>query len=421
MALSSLPTELIESIAAHLDIHSARSLRLTNSSFNQQTMHEFKRRFFHTRTVQWHMDSLQQLDDLTSHPHFQGCMRNLVVDATPTFAIRLWELEKGIVDAAAQQDFEKRTELQSIHSKIEEEAEDAARYWSETRHDQKLLTSVFTRQQNLPSITFAYNGMNKNHLLFGRRYCENSQNEMSRPFVSTMAALVTSRLHVQSIGLDTERRYGAISIGRLESISPILARFDDAFLKLESLKLNLRDWRYPDEGFEMPAGRAPFVVRFLSKFRNIRILELSCYSSLEENILADMALHCKFPRMESCKLDLFRIRSVNDLFDFLEPSKSSLRSLCLSHTVLKDEETEWNQVLRRIASDLTLDKAEFKGLFMRLGARVGFDGSPRGTLLVKGPGLSEQLKKHAKYLVGGNWGPAWHLAAVAYPFIGLRT
>ncbi|KAF2682920.1 hypothetical protein K458DRAFT_305886 [Lentithecium fluviatile CBS 122367] len=420
MALSSLPTELIEQIAEHLDIQSLRSFRLTSSSISRQSLHLFKYRFFRKRTLKWNTESLRQLDDITSHPRFEGCLQDLVVDATPRFAIRMWELEKGVVDAAAQQDFEKRIHLQSSYLKIEEEAEDASRFWNETRQDQKTLAVVFTRLQTLLSVTFAYDGMDKNHLLFGRRYCENSQNEMSRPFVSTMAAIATSRLIVQSIGVDPERRYGAISIGRLESISPVLANFGDAFLKLDSLELNLRDWRYSDEGFEMPAGRAPFVVRFLSKFKNLRILELSCFSLLED-ILPEMAKQCQFPHLEVCTLDLFRIRAVKVLFDFLEPSKNSLRSLRLSHIVLKDEHTEWDQVLRRIASEFTLEKAEFKSLFMRLGARVGFDGSMQGSLVLEAPGVKGQLEKHAANLVGGNWGPAWHLAAVAYPFIGLRT
>lgn len=358
---------------------------------------------------------------MTSHPRFAGLLEDLVVDATPRFAIRLWELEKGIVDATAQQDFERRVELQSYYLKIEEESETATRYWNETRQDQMILTSVFKRLQRLSSIIFAYDGMDKNHLLFGRRYCENSQNEMSRPFVSTMAALATSRCDVLFIGVDPERNCGAISIGRLESISPVLTKFDHAFPGLSHLQLSLRDWRYPDEGFAMPVDKAPFIVRFLSRFQNIQTLELSCFSSLEEDILRDLAKHCKFPRMETCKLDLFRIRMVDNLFDFLDPCKDTLRSLSLSHTVLKDAAIEWDQVLRRIASTYALERAEFKSLFMRAGARVGFSGSMRGEVILGGDGLKGQLEQQAGNLVAGNWGPAWHLAAVAYPFIGLRT
>jgi hypothetical protein len=421
MALSQLPTELVELIAKDLDIQSFRSFRLTNLALSRQSLHVYIKRFLRKRTVRWDIESLWALEWMTSSPRFEGALEELVVDATPRFAIRLWELEKGIADAAAQQAYEKRDELQGRYQKVGEESEVAARYWNETRQDQKILASVFKRLKALSSITFAYDGMDKNHLLFGRRYCENSQNEMSRPFVSTMAALATSHLDVRSIGVDPKRRYGAISIGRLESISPVLAKFDYAFPTLSHLELSLRDWRYPDEGFEMPRGKAPFIVRFLSRFRNIQTLELSCFSSLEEDILSEMSKHCEFPRMHTCKLDLFRIRAADNLFDLLEPSTGSLRSLSLSRTVLKDEHTEWSQVLRRIALTYALEKAEFKNLFMRSGARVGFAGSMQGSLVLEGAGLKGYLEQQTGHLMTGNWGPAWHLAAVAYPFIGLRT
>lgn len=421
MALLCLPTELVEHIAEDLDVESFRSFRLASSLLNQQSLHHFKERFFRQRTVLWNAESLRQLVDVISHPNFGDCLQDLVVDATPRFAIRLWELEKGIIDAAAHQDFDRREELTNRYAEVKEKAEEAAKYWNETRFDQTTLTSIFKKMLALQSITFAYDGMDKHHLLFSRRYCENSQNEMSRPFVSTLAALAISRLAVRTIAIDPLKKYGAISIGRLESISPVLARSDDVFLGLEALKLNLRDWRHPEEGFEPPVGRAPFIVRLLSKFKNIRTLELCCFSCLEMDILHEMARHCKYPRLESCILELFTINPADDLFDFLEPAKSSLRSLCLSHVVLKDKSTGWPDVLRRIASDLTLDRIELKNLFAQLGERIGFEGTIQGCIVSEGPELSKEIEKCAERLVSGQWGPAWHLAAVAYPFIGVRT
>ena len=418
MALSSLPTELIEQIAEYLDARSIRSFRLTDLALSQKSLHAFKQRL-RRRTLQWDIESLWQLEWMTSHPPFYGILEEIVIDATPRFAIRLWELEKSIVDAAAQQDFQKRAELQSSYLRIEEQSSAAARFWNETRQDQKILSSVFGRLKTLSSITFVYDGMNTNHL-FARKYCENSQNEMSRPFVSTMAALATSHLPVQSIAVAPDRRFGAISVGRLESISPVLTEFDHTFPRLSHLQLSLRDWRYPDEGFEMPVGKVPFIVRFLSRFQHLRSLELSYFSSLEEDILPELAKHCQF-RLETCKLDLFRVLAVENLFNFLEPCRDSLRSLSLSHIFLKDGTTDWDQVMRRIALNYRLDKVEFKSLFMQLGARVGFSGAMRNSLVIEGAGLTQELMHQAGILAGGNWGPAWHLAAVAYPFEGLRT
>jgi hypothetical protein len=60
-------------------------------------------------------------------------------------------------------------------------------------------------------------------------------------------------------------------------------------------------------------------------------------------------------------------------------------------------------------------------LFTRTGARVGFDQTMRRTLVFHEPHLKDQLLLQSERLIDGNWGPAWHLAAVAYPFIGLHS
>jgi len=421
MPLQSLPTELIEHITDHLDVDSFRSFRLASPSLNQQSLHQFKQRFFRRRTVVWTSESLDRLVRVTSDPYFGRSLRDLIVDATPRFAIRLWELEKGIIEADLQQDQARHEDIQAQYREVEGKCEEVTKFWNETRHDRRTLVTIFERLGRLRSIIFAYDGMKKNFLLFGRRYCESSQNEMSRPFVSTMAAIAVSDLKVQTITIDGGRRYGAVSAGRLESVSPLLSRFGSTFAGLEVLKLNIRDWRSPDEGFEMSVDRAPFLVRFMSQMKNLRVLDLSCFSSLEENMLSEMAKHCTYPRLESCRLVLFQIRKADDLFRFLSPSKSSLRSLSLSHTVLRERGSEWSFVMDRIASEFNLRHLELTDLFTRLGARVGFDGTMRRTLELGGPRVSRELKERAGAVVSGNWGPAWHLAAVAYPFIGLHT
>ncbi|KAJ4299438.1 Protein-lysine N-methyltransferase efm4 [Kalmusia sp. IMI 367209] len=417
--LLSLPTELVEHITDHLDVDSFRSFRLVSHSLNQQSLHQFRQRFFRKRTVAWTSESLNRLTQITSDLYFGRSVRHLVIDATPRFAIRLWELEKGIIEADLQQDLDRRNDVQARYGEVEARFEQATKFWNETRHDRKSLTSVFQHLGRLQSIIFAYDGMKKNFLLFGRRYCESSQNEMSRPFVSTLAAVAMSKLIVQTITIDPRRRYGAVSTGRLESLSPLLSRFDEIFLGLKVLKLNIRDWRSPDDGFEMPGGKAPFLVRFLSKLRNLKSLDLSCFSSLEENILSEMAQHCKYPRLETCRLHLFKIREVDDLLRFLEPAHGSLKSLALNHCVLRS--ADWSQIMVRIASDLRVEHLELNDLFTRLGARVGFDGTMRRTLVLEEPDFKNELTRQSDRIITGNWGPAWHLAAVAYPFIGLHT
>ena len=417
--LSNLPTELIEHVTDHLDIESFRSFRLASQLLNQQSIHAFRQRFFRARTVAWTSESLNRLTEISSDAFFGRSLRDLIVDATPRFAIRLWELEKGIIEADLQQDQDRRNEAQARYGEVETRFEQVTRFWNETRHDRKVLTSVFEHLGRLQSIVFAYDGMRKNFLLFGRRYCESSQNEMSRPFVTTMAAVAMSKLIVQTIAIDPQRRYGAVSTGRLESLAPLLPRFDDIFLGLKVLKMNIRDWRSPDDGFEMPVGKASFLVRFLSKLRNLENLDLSCFSSLEENILSEMAQHCKYPRLKACRLHLFRIPDADDLLRFLEPAHGWLESLTLSQCVLRSG--SWGHVLVDIASGLQLKHIELSDLFTRAGARVGFDHTMRRTMVFEGPHVKESLLLQSERLIDGNWGPAWHLSAVAYPFIGLHA
>ncbi|KAJ4350351.1 Protein-lysine N-methyltransferase efm4 [Didymosphaeria variabile] len=417
--LSDLPTELTEHITGYLDVNTFRSFRLVSHSLNQQSLHQFRQRFFRTRTVAWTTESLDKLTHITSDLYFGKCLRDLIIDATPRFAIRLWELEKGIIEADLQQDQARRNDVQVRYSEVEARFEHSKRFWNETRHDRKALTAVFEHLGRLQSIVFAYDGMKKNFLLFGRRYCESSQNEMSRPFVSTMAAVAKSKLIVQTISVDPTRRYGAVSTGRLESLSPLLVVFDDIFLGLKGLKMSIRDWRSPDDGFEMPTGKASFLVRFLAKLRNLESLDLSCFSSLEENVLSEMARHCKYPRLRTCRLHLFRVPDTKDLLHFLEPAHAWLQSLTLCHCIVRDG--EWSQVMIDIATELRLGHVELSDLFTRSGARVGFDGTMRRTLVLEGPDIENQLIFQSGRLISGNWGPAWHLAAVAYPFIGLHT
>lgn len=74
-----------------------------------------------------------------------------------------------------------------------------------------------------------------------------------------------------------------------------------------------------------------------------------------------------------------------------------------------------------IAFQLRLEHVELSDLFTRTGARVGFDLTMRRTIGVEEPDVRNKLIFQSERLIQGNWGPAWNLAAVAYPFIGLHT
>ena len=423
MALTILPTELIENITNNLSLAAFRSIRLVCRLLRDQSFHHFKERFFRRRSLTWTEESFQKALAVTLHPYFSDALQELVIDATPRHTIRLWILEVANAESRGPL-------CETEHPAAKQEAETLAKYWNETRFDQKTLVKMFEKIKMLQSITFCYEGINRRYGKFARRYCERSQNEMSRPFVSTMYAITASGITVRNIYADEEMMYGAVSIGRLESLSPILSKFDHAFEQLRTLNLNLRDWRHPEEGFEPLIGKTPFVVRFLAKCKNIRSLELSCYSMLEEDIFAEMAQHCHYPHLEYCKLSLFRILAMDDLLTFLYPAKESLQSLSLNHVVLRDDDAEWPDLMNCLALELDgLQWMHLKNLFTRLGARIEFRGAVSGTSIVAGPWsitvvqprLQAKLQDQAEQVVSGNSGPAWYLAPVAYPFIGLRV
>ncbi|KAJ4372934.1 hypothetical protein N0V83_003225 [Neocucurbitaria cava] len=429
IGLASLPTELIELIASSLDLPAFHYVRLTCSSIGRQTLHHFKERFFRTRTLRWTNESLDLLVEVTNHVDYGDALQHLIIDATPRNSIHLWQTCKRISEAQAILGSHKKSPLEEQYLEDHKVAEHPATFFKETRYDQKCLTTVFMKLDKLENIIFEYEGMNKRYGKFGRRYCESSQHEMSRPFVSTMAAIAATDLRVKVISISPIKNHGAISIGRLESLAPSLRHFDSAFERLEVLCLNLRDWRYPDSGFELDTYRAPFVVRFLAKARNVRQLDLNWYSNLEDDLFGEIARHCTFARLESCKLSLFRVNHAADLSSFLAHSNETLRVLSLYHASLCDEESTWQEIFRELASSNgleALEEVELVNLFTRAGSRIMFDEFGMKTRLIAGiKGMSRswraELLSRINDFRDGTTGPAWHLAAVAYPFVGLRT
>ena len=314
------------------------------------------------------------------------------------------------------------------YEKLQEEADGVAKLLNETRFDIKCLTTVFKRVVSLESIAFKYQGMEERYSKFGRRYCEATQHEMSRPFVSTMSAIAASGAQIKSVVLHPRHMHGAVSIGRLESLAPSLQYFDKVFERLGTLQLNLRDWRSPDLGFELERTRAPFVVRFLATCDNVRMLDLSCFSNLEEDLFGEMARACHFDKLERCKLAMFRINRASDLFTLFAPSCSCLVDLSLSDILLADEEATWPQLFSNMAvstkSFKVLEMLELKNLFMQRNETIG-------KLLFKG----EMLESVSKHWISRDWadwrddikggncrsvlrssGSAWMINATVYPF-----
>jgi hypothetical protein len=432
MSLNRLPTELIESIVAHLDLSATRSIRLVSKSLQQQSLHVFRDRFFRQRSIAWTKEDLEKLRDISTHFVFGAALQHLSIDATPKFSILLWRLRNRISEAGTVHSEPGgvffKSELQEQYIEIENEAKALTTDLNETQYDKRCMQMVLKNVQALESIEFRYDGMENAYSKFGRRYCEMSQHEMSRPFVSTMTAIAASGLQIKKISINDRQNHGAVGIGRLESLAPALSSFDMAFEKLDTLCLNLRDWRVREEGFELGNDRAPFVVRFLAKARNVKHLDLECYSSLDDDLFGEIARTCAFAKLETCKLAHFDIRKASDLLRLLAPSSFTIQELSLSHIALRDHEVTWPEWLARLATSHdalpALKWMRLAKLFTKTGARLYSSYGPKLNDLIIGDRTSashwrDELLAHVARSEEGSLGPAWFRGAVAYPFIGM--
>lgn len=191
------------------------------------------------------------------------------------------------------------------------------------------------------------------------------------------------------------------------------------------------DFRSPTlaAGFGLGSPKAPFVVRFLSKARNVKHLNLGCYSSLDDDLLGDMSKYCTFDRLVTCRLAHFRLHDASDIMQLLAPSSASLMHLSLYHMVLRDQETTWADFVMHLASDTELLPALkllwLQKLFTRTGARLIDSVEGRDEMSFGEEGDLSQWRAealcHAQGFSESTSGPAWHLGTVAYPFIGMRT
>lgn len=206
------------------------------------------------------------------------------------------------------------------------------------------------------------------------------------------------------------------------SLAPSLRSFEAALEGLEELELYLRDWRCPEEGFELENARAPFLVRILEKARNVRHLSIGCYSILHDDLIGKMARHCVFTSLETCKLSYFRLRNASDLGDFLGPSSVALKGLTLSRIMLLDEDVSWADLFRHFASDSALQALEWMHLtrlFTNTGSRLGLNGGMGQEELLLGiSGINGATQNRRTDLLAsielfseGSWGPSLAFSA----------
>lgn len=260
---------------------------------------------------------------------------------------------------------------------------------------------------------------------------------LASSYSSSSSSAPTRHIRLSSIAIDSTHNHGAISIGRLESIAPFLGSFDRAFDSLTHLALNLRDWRRSEDGFRpFDASRPPFVVRFLAKARNLHTLRLSCFSTIERDVFASIATHCRFEKLVSCQLAVMSIPHTDSLSAFLRPANESLAELCLKQMELWDPVTTWAEWLASLASapkdddddddnDNNNNSSSYT-VFPRLSHICAADliQEHRGELRVAGrskfsfeddwrPGLRDAMEKATTR----PWYSPWGIGDMQYPFL----
>lgn len=437
MSLATLPTELLELISSHLRLPSFASLRLSCRHCYIRTLLLFKDRFFGTQYVSWNKVSLQKLVDIAAHRELGDALRHLVINSTPHHALSLWKISRRSADAGHltpltdDEDGAKLVHrLDSQFQILQEEAERSARWFNETRFDVSCLKKAFERVKGLESPVFAYEGMEIRYSKFAQRYCEASQHEMSRPFVSTLSALAASGTLVKRIEMAKGKTHGAVSVGRLESLAPHMRVFGKLFEGLQVLELNLRDRRRPDEGFELENGRAPQGLRFLARCKSVRVLDLSFYSTLKEDVFGELLRECRFERLERVTLEFCRVRQGSDLLKFFEPSKRCLKEVTLKDVMLDEYNKRergwktWKQILDGFADDkmlfekLQVFHAERMISESRIGARrLLFKREGLKSLLhLEGEHWRDELREYAETCLDSAGGKLWETVAITYPF-----
>ncbi|RMZ73447.1 f-box domain containing [Pyrenophora seminiperda CCB06] len=392
-----IPTELIELIASHVDLQTFRSLRLTNVELSRQTAYYLRNQFLRKQHLAWSRESLDRFVEINTHAVFAGAMQHLVIDATPYHAIALLEVNERItVERLSLAQYRYPHNPSSELLKQQTDARNAAaravrdaKFFNEAGYDLKCLVSVFKRLERLESVTFEYGRRECEYSKFVSRSSEYNLAEMSRPFLSTMAAIAETKLPVYSILRNRQSGFGAMTMGRFESLAPSLGNFDAAFEKLSTMQLSLRGWREPDDSFALnETTRASFLVCFLSKAKNVQHLYLNGCSHFES-----IARHCQFTKLKSCVLSTFptNFGSDNDLENFLIPCSNTLVDLSLHGLLLPGDGDRWPMLLAELAGSkkvlqalevLTLKDLFTTGGYIVYGARTGYINEARGNSLV---------------------------------------
>lgn len=88
ISIQEMPNELILMVVGELSLPTFAALRQTCRRFYQVTICTFGRRFFHTRNIMLHKESVQNLVSIADNPVLASCVRK--VGFTPMVVTRDW-------------------------------------------------------------------------------------------------------------------------------------------------------------------------------------------------------------------------------------------------------------------------------------------------------------------------------------------
>ncbi|KAF2805029.1 uncharacterized protein BDZ99DRAFT_466706 [Mytilinidion resinicola] len=390
--LIKLPTELVENIAYNLPLPDVKNLRLTCQSIRDQIHHPFKDRFFSRKHINLTSKSLKGLIEVARHPQLGPPLSHLFINATPVFEKQITAIGKKIHDASL--DAAGLRSLLEIERDLLEKQKPTILESFSNATDRKLLSLAFLIIRHLRTITFIYDGfdsMEPEDSMYHMRRC---QDEMSRPFMTTMSAIAFSGLTVDEITVSKEHRHGFVTIGKMRFMAWQYSNLRHAFANLRVLKIDLRDWMNPTRGWMPGLEKSPNVARLLSRMPSLRELDLSChvYSSREEDVFEDVGRLVKLPYLEKCTLGLILAKEPS-LMRLLKTSKKTLKHLTLRNAVLVSG--KWTSFLESVAEELALESLVLDNLYQdETIVLFKKDGKPVARL--EGDGLKERIIEYGR-------------------------
>ena len=407
----SLPSEIITAILQNADSH--KDLKHTRLSCKRLDGIAAKL-LFREVTVVPHVDSFEQLLQLSKHPLLRRHVKSLVYDTRTIWVpANLLELEID-ADPLHQLSGDTPASRLRLRSSLRYHDEQTFRTEEQTGQELQYLLRVFESLPSLkaieirniegpwvggPALPHFYERMSKqlgeNH---ESRFA--SMGEITRRTRLVLLCAYVSDLKLEHLRLEDVKWDDLFSFGEVREVS----RYLEVLTQNLSAKLVERGC----VGFSSNPGSWADIYRVVAHMLNLKSLELRFGSAIvwgekdgERALLwGPLFLDLYLPRLQTLRLERFTA-SAHELLGFLLKNSASLTSLTIEDARLLRElgkpRPSWPNVIRRLQDGLHLEKACLEGVLSNGGDH--YWSRPRlsqGEIEVRG---KRNLKSQAEYFL----------------------